>query len=128
MKINSVSAVNPAFNARFIPDNKGLLEKFITESYYTNQINENTSLLADKFNKLGKNQKLIILEEYRYDYKDTHEHGLKILNQSTGKIGYFYGSAKKPFWDCVLDALIRNEKFYKTDTNKSKVFKSLLNG
>lgn len=130
MKISAISQVNPAFKAHFIPDSKGILNKVLTENYYTNGISEKTSQLADEFNKLGENQELVILDEYSYNYGDTHEHGLNVLNKSTGKIGIFYGGAQKPFWDGVLEGLVKNKDFYKTNTGKSNsnVIKSLLNG
>ena len=129
MKIMPVTEVRPSFNARFIPDSKGILEKTITDSYYLHGISEKTAKLAEEFDKLGKDQELVILDEHVYNYRDeVHDRGLKILNKSTGKFGYFYDNSKIPFWDAVLGSLVKDKKFFETDTDRSKVLKSLLNG
>jgi len=124
MQISPISNNNTNFKAQFMYD-KGIYKELLENQAYRNDISEKTLELAKQLTKIGRGQKLEILkvdDETECDYHRTF-----ILNHYNNHTHIFWHPKSEPFWDALLDMIVKTEKLFTLNNNVQR-FHNLVAG
>ena len=108
MKIGAISNNNTNFQAKFVPDSKGILR----EAYQNGRMSDSARDLLYEFQKKGKNQEVEFVSRVK-NFIPFYCDNIEVFNRTTGKTICIQKGSGETFWDTVLKAIVKNEDFFK---------------